>query len=33
MIEIGLPLTKALDELHGGSLDLLSEVGVGKVSS
>ena len=26
---LGLPLTKALAELHGGSLDLQSEVGVG----
>lgn len=26
---LGLPLTKALVELHGGSLDLQSEVGVG----
>jgi len=26
---LGLPLTKALAELHGGSLDLCSEVGVG----
>ncbi len=26
---LGLPLTKSLVELHGGSLDLQSEVGVG----
>jgi len=26
---LGLPLTKALVELHGGSLDLQSQVGVG----
>ncbi len=26
---LGLPLTKALVELHGGSLDLQSEIGVG----
>ncbi len=26
---LGLPLTKALVELHGGSLDLQSEVGIG----
>ncbi len=26
---LGLPLTKALVEMHGGSLDLQSEVGVG----
>ena len=26
---LGLPLTKSLIELHGGSLDLQSEVGVG----
>ncbi len=26
---LGLPLTKTLVELHGGSLDLQSEVGVG----
>ncbi len=26
---LGLPLTKALVELHGGALDLQSEVGVG----
>ena len=26
---LGLPLSKALAELHGGSLDLQSEVGVG----
>ncbi len=26
---LGLPLSKALAELHGGSLDLQSEVGIG----
>ena len=26
---LGIPLTKALVEMHGGSLDLQSEVGVG----
>ncbi len=26
---LGLPLTKSLVELHGGSLDLQSEVGIG----
>ncbi len=26
---LGLPLTKALVELHGGSLDLQSQVGIG----
>lgn len=30
---LGLPLTKALAELHGGSLDLRSEVGVGTVAT
>lgn len=26
---LGLPLTKSLAEMHGGSLDLQSEIGVG----
>ncbi len=26
---LGLPLSKALSEMHGGSLDLQSEVGIG----
>ncbi|HEX9769612.1 MAG TPA: ATP-binding protein, partial [Kiloniellales bacterium] len=30
---LGLPLTKAIAELHGGSLELRSELGVGTIAT